>query len=353
MTASTGSTSIYQSVTTLAVPADLIEFIHIRGTDASGLTTRVFNEKTDIRSFWDICSEKYNDSAFWSRQGNNVLLTPAFGNAARGFYGGSSGTEAQIEMFYYRRLPALNAIYDVTVSNFAGGLLNTGTMVPNTTANNGDLLYFPSGRALVTPEQFIAGNLVATGMGSATTENTLWFRARDIHDAGRNVYYQVTPANFVAGVLEQVQTGGTQLFFPAVSREDEFTIQSPQNIYNFTGTIIPDSAAAITRVRRNGVDITSEQGTSWSFFSENNQRGIEVQFATFNNGDELEVTYMAAPTAPTAGVTPAAAQNAQGTLTPFRFSDTTIDLANFTNTVVTTSQTSARWRMIQMISIFL
>ena len=115
--ASGGEGNIYQSYTALSVPPDLIEFIHIRGTDANGLTTRVFNEKSDIRSFWDICNRHYDQTAFWSRQGDQVLITPSFGNAARGFYGGGSGPEAQIEMYYYRRLPALNATFEVTPAN--------------------------------------------------------------------------------------------------------------------------------------------------------------------------------------------------------------------------------------------
>ena len=49
--ASAGQGNIYQSVTALAVPSDLIEFIQIRGTDTNGLTTRVFNEKSDTRSY--------------------------------------------------------------------------------------------------------------------------------------------------------------------------------------------------------------------------------------------------------------------------------------------------------------
>ena len=51
--ASAGQGNVYQSVTALAVPSDLIEFIQIRGTDENGLTTRAFNEKSDIRSYWD------------------------------------------------------------------------------------------------------------------------------------------------------------------------------------------------------------------------------------------------------------------------------------------------------------
>ena len=117
--ATIGESNIYQSTTALAVPADLIEFIHIRGRDDAGLTTRVFNEKSDIRSYWDINNRHYEQTAFWSRQGNKVVLTPAFGRIGRGYYGGVGGPETQIEMYYYRRLPALNAVFDST-SQLAG-----------------------------------------------------------------------------------------------------------------------------------------------------------------------------------------------------------------------------------------
>ena len=121
--ATAGASNIYQSTTALAVPADLIEFIHIRGRDDQGLTTRVFNEKSDIRSYWDLNNRHYNQTAFWSRQGNKVVLTPAFGRIGRGYYGGVGGPETQIEMYYYRRLPALNAKFT------AGDMINTE--VPN------------------------------------------------------------------------------------------------------------------------------------------------------------------------------------------------------------------------------
>ena len=52
--ASVAQGNIYQSLTAFAVPSDLIEFIQIRGVDAEMRTTRVFNEKSDIRSYWDI-----------------------------------------------------------------------------------------------------------------------------------------------------------------------------------------------------------------------------------------------------------------------------------------------------------
>ena len=95
--ASVAQGNIYQSFTALAVPSDLIEFIQIRGVDAEMRTTRVFNEKSDIRSYWDINNRHYNQSAFWSRQGDQILLTPAFGAAAVGYYGGFNSPEIAIE----------------------------------------------------------------------------------------------------------------------------------------------------------------------------------------------------------------------------------------------------------------
>ena len=115
--ATIGEGNVYQSVTALAVPSDLIEFIQIRGTDTNGLTTRVFNEKSDIRSYWDRFNTHYDQGAFWSRQGDRILITPSFGQVASGYYGGFTTAEACIEIYYYRRLPALNATFSVTADN--------------------------------------------------------------------------------------------------------------------------------------------------------------------------------------------------------------------------------------------
>ena len=120
--ASLGQANVYQSLTALAVPSDLVEFIQIRGVDAEGLTTRVFNEKSDIRSYWDLNQRHTNQTAFWSRQGNQILLTPAFGQVAVGYYGGFNSPETSIELYYYRRLPALNATFNRSVYNWSLGL---------------------------------------------------------------------------------------------------------------------------------------------------------------------------------------------------------------------------------------
>ena len=124
LAAATSSTNNrFASVTELAIPPDLIEFIQIRGVDQAGRTTRVFNEKSDVRTFNDYYSEKYNDSAFWTRQGNCILIAPGIGQAGNNY--GSTGVaeEEGIELYYYRRLPALHALYDVNLDNYQRGFL--------------------------------------------------------------------------------------------------------------------------------------------------------------------------------------------------------------------------------------
>jgi len=115
----TSATAIGQSgltITELQLPFDLIEFIQIKELDSDNKTLRVFNEKLDIRTFNDVNAEKYSNMNYWSRQRNLVLLTPGFN---------STGNANSIEMLYYRRLPALNALYAVTVLNYNAGFLTT------------------------------------------------------------------------------------------------------------------------------------------------------------------------------------------------------------------------------------
>lgn len=149
--ASSSTTNRFSSVTELAIPADLIEFIQIRGIDENGRSTRVFNEKADIRTFNDYYAERYSDLAIWTRQGNCILIAPAVGNSGSGY--GSTGvtSEAGIELYYYRRLPALNAVYDVNLENYRLGLLNDATGValpanPDYTEDEFNMLVEPVGQ---------------------------------------------------------------------------------------------------------------------------------------------------------------------------------------------------------------
>lgn len=96
------------SITEVTIPEDLIEFIQIRAINADGATTRVFNEKTDIRTFYDQYAEKYNGLAYWTRKSNKILLSPGFGDRFN---------EDTLELYYYRRLFAIDTRYEVTAAN--------------------------------------------------------------------------------------------------------------------------------------------------------------------------------------------------------------------------------------------
>ena len=115
--ATTAANTFLPSQTDLTLPTDLIEFIQIREIDSVGRTCRVFNEKTDLRTFNDWSSIKTSYIGYFSRQGNTLLLAPGFGQA------NSISTADKVELHYYRRLPALNALYDVTPANYAAGFL--------------------------------------------------------------------------------------------------------------------------------------------------------------------------------------------------------------------------------------
>jgi len=119
--ATTEGNSFNPSKTELTVPVDLIEFIQIREIDVNGVTTRVFNEKSDLRTFNDVYGEKYDYGAYWTRQGNTIILSPGFEKAY------AVGVPDKIEIHYYRRLPALNATYDVNVANYNAGFLDVSS----------------------------------------------------------------------------------------------------------------------------------------------------------------------------------------------------------------------------------
>ena len=133
--ATVNATSNSNSITEIQLPYDLIEFIQIREVNEAGITTRVFNEKVDIRTFNDALAEKYIGYNYWARQQNIIYLTPGFGQ------GGIGGANT-IELYYYRRLPALNARYSVTVLNYVAGFLTT--VGAGAGINNSALLYFNS-----------------------------------------------------------------------------------------------------------------------------------------------------------------------------------------------------------------
>jgi len=94
------------NITEITIPEDLIEFIHLRAVKENGSTSRMFNEKSDVRTFYDPYGEKYSNIGYWTRKGNKILIAPGLKN-----------NEDNIELYYYRRLFALDARVDVTAAN--------------------------------------------------------------------------------------------------------------------------------------------------------------------------------------------------------------------------------------------
>lgn len=171
--ATTAATTLQSSITEIQLPYDLIEFIQIREVDSNGLSTRVFNEKVDIRTFNDTTAEKYSNKNYWARQQNVLYLTPGFGN------GNLQNQANTIELYYYRRLPALNAVYSVTVLNYNAGFLTTtgaGSGVTNSkqlyfNSNTGTTAYATQSEAQSASP---AGSVTATYYIGTATPN--WLR---------------------------------------------------------------------------------------------------------------------------------------------------------------------------------
>jgi len=105
--------------TAFTMPEDLTQFIYLRtiaqenlGTSYSAFpsnVSKVFNEVVDKRTFFDLYSEKYSVYN-WMWQGDKIFVHPQL------------AVGAILEIHYYKRLPALNATYNVSPINYLIGL---------------------------------------------------------------------------------------------------------------------------------------------------------------------------------------------------------------------------------------
>ena len=99
----------------LDIPIDLSTFIQLRQVvdenfSGSRLGTSpylIYAEKADIRSFYDIETNK-QEYYRWTRQANQIHVYPNY----------KSGDV--FELYYYRRLPPLNSVYTVNTANALG-----------------------------------------------------------------------------------------------------------------------------------------------------------------------------------------------------------------------------------------
>ena len=160
--------SSYRSVTRITIPGDLIKFIQLREVNNLGQTVRVFNEKADIRTFQDKYAEKYDLGGFWTREADSILYSPGYGSTLTQI----TGPAASLELYYYRRLPALNARYNVNISNWLANL-NT-TTVPTDNADTAEYMERVPAAAAVT------GTVTYTMLSVSDNGRTFTFAPADI-----------------------------------------------------------------------------------------------------------------------------------------------------------------------------
>ena len=109
------------AVLSITVPLDMIEVIFVRNANVLNKNPGiVYNEKVDNRTFNDGFGQT-KDFFFYTRIGNQLKL---HGNFKR---------LDEIELHYYRRLPALDATYSGTFNNWKSGLGTLNMIEASTT----------------------------------------------------------------------------------------------------------------------------------------------------------------------------------------------------------------------------
>tara|TARA_R110002074_G_scaffold153413_5_gene308513 strand:+ start:7788 stop:8552 length:765 start_codon:yes stop_codon:yes gene_type:complete len=98
--------------TELTVPPDLSEFIQLRKTDADG-NSYVFDERTSLLAMQDHDHDKQSES--FARRGSTLVFYPA------------AKVGDIYEMHYYRRLPDMDAVYEVNETNRLAALNTIST----------------------------------------------------------------------------------------------------------------------------------------------------------------------------------------------------------------------------------
>jgi hypothetical protein len=96
--------------TVIPIPSDMTAFIMLRPMDSDGGrdSPYVFNQVTDVRTFLDKWAEQYSCVRYMWRK-DEIWISP---QQAEG---------VQLEIYYYRRLPALDATFTVVASNWVDG----------------------------------------------------------------------------------------------------------------------------------------------------------------------------------------------------------------------------------------
>jgi len=208
----------------LPIPSDVTFFIHLKIKSSNNVnkTNVVFNEKTDVRTFWDMYADRYTDF-FWSRQEGNILVA------------GALSTGDVIELHYYRRLPALDARYLVTADYFNIGLVTP----PAAQRTSGAIsLYFPNG----TSYPPVAGTDTAYAIQDATnSRERFYFEEEDgieldnwLRDENRQILLFGTLQQCLDYLDDDVQSQKYKVKFAEaieeVNKEEKMRVASGGNI---------------------------------------------------------------------------------------------------------------------------
>jgi len=163
--------------TSFAIPEDLTQFIYIRtlaqkndGTTYSTFpsnVSKVFNEVVDKRTFFDLYSEKYS-SYNWMWQEDKIFIHPQL------------AVGATVEIHYYKRLPSLNAVYNVTPVNYTIGLSDALQPYLELVTSGGTNLYFSTAggiqKCFATLTEATAYNPTVTTKMYIGKETSNWLR---------------------------------------------------------------------------------------------------------------------------------------------------------------------------------
>ena len=131
--------------TSFIIPEDLTQFVYVRtlaqenqGTSYSTFpsnVSKVFNEVTDSRTFFDLYAEKYSVYN-WMWQDNKIFIHPQL------------AVGAEVEIHYYRRLPSLDALYNVAPINYLIGLNDASQPYLELVTSGGTNLYFSTANSV-------------------------------------------------------------------------------------------------------------------------------------------------------------------------------------------------------------
>lgn len=226
--------------TSFTIPEDLTEFIYIRtlaqenaGTSYSTFpsnVSKVFNEVTDKRTFFDLYGEKYSVYN-WMWKDDKIFIHPQL------------AVGATVEIHYYKRLPALNAVYNVLPINYLIGIDDSLQPYLTLVETGGTNLYFSTKdgvtKCFATLAEATAYNTPVTTKMYVGNEVTNWLRDQNermllwgaLYNLGAYLFDDKMEARYQAKFMDNINT---------INREEKFRRAKGGNVqinFNTNGLI--------------------------------------------------------------------------------------------------------------------